>query len=723
MGIVERGIGYVLVVAHQPWNYDEVPPPPIERGPTWECPGGLCHCHPRTDEEERQFSIMLFERDCARMPGARCRVWINGRIVNGDQPYADEQGWVTVVVPYDVTEAFVEWAPPDMPLRSPYPYRKRIHVAIDERNPDEAAARRLSNIGYDNHLGLSENMEEFRADFGYQSAGAVDSGAAFADSPSDRIGEVRARSDLSELNEKARLEGAGDGEPGPRPPAPKRRAPNPTGGSQATPGQVSARAAPRVVIHAFSFFALSFPKVMTEPRKGGGTRPKRQRWGAGDSQPVGSAEVRFFDSTDALVAAVKANNSTTQTNRFGTLTLDLSALADGDYTMTLTPPASHQLRPRVDDDVPCRGKERQAILLSPASPNDNLGADAVGHKRFRPVEVLVQLRGGAFGRVRIANDIAGGVTGSGGGFVRVFRENAGTLWVDWRPDRVQLKSPGSKVRRDRPGTETPLRQVHFIHLHHTEAPTPGSSIDTFVGSSAQGAHYLVDVDGFFLKLAHESQIARHTGRAAWFDLDSSPGGTIGAFNDISVGIEHVHLLGRSFPDDQAFATLFLLAGIKTVFGVPNHNVLGDGETALQSDAPKRLGRKVNCPGKDFPWDRLEGHVALAPSLGPVAMRRTYNGHFSGPPPHPPISSGTTDTLTILDLQDALAEIGYFVTATGTYDEPTLRAVEAFRNRYLSGPRRRTRLNKAKDASGEAAANFDLVELIERVVVARGGAAY
>ena len=64
--------------------------PEDEGKPTWECPGGDCACHAAEGEDElHDHTILFFDGDARRMPGARCRVLQNGRLLNKEAPFAD----------------------------------------------------------------------------------------------------------------------------------------------------------------------------------------------------------------------------------------------------------------------------------------------------------------------------------------------------------------------------------------------------------------------------------------------------------------------------------------------------------------------------------------------------------------------------------------------------------------------------------------------------------
>jgi hypothetical protein len=83
-----------------PWPYEEGGSHDETPGvPTWECPDATCQCRTVSATEEKQEHRILFHDERARlMPGARCRVFENGRQINLESPYADGRGAIIVNV-------------------------------------------------------------------------------------------------------------------------------------------------------------------------------------------------------------------------------------------------------------------------------------------------------------------------------------------------------------------------------------------------------------------------------------------------------------------------------------------------------------------------------------------------------------------------------------------------------------------------------------------------
>jgi hypothetical protein len=100
-----------------------------------------------------------------RLGGAVCRVR-HGPYVLNDDLCADDAGWVTVRIDHRLTYVVLEWAPREVPRAEGYPYRTHHWVALtDER--DEAALRRLHNLGFDTRAGLHDGVCAFQIRYGH----------------------------------------------------------------------------------------------------------------------------------------------------------------------------------------------------------------------------------------------------------------------------------------------------------------------------------------------------------------------------------------------------------------------------------------------------------------------------------------------------------------------------------------------------------------------------
>ena len=701
------------------WSYADTDgdhPPELPSEPTWRCPDGSCECHAVQGAREKlEFSVLLVDMSGRSMGGARCRFQIDGIVVNEDEPYANDDGWITVVVDHAPETVLVEWAPPDMPAAPCYPFRARYYVELRNDDPDEAARRRLHNLGFSAGFDLRENVREFQRTYGYVVSGEVDDIradlAAFHDDPC-----------LPETTDDGLVmtsDGAPAREPAKKPKAPKVPRPEPkgrgnkkVGGGPGKPGRGPSKPRPvRVVVNVFSFFSLG----MTAPMRYG-KRPKTQRWGAGDAHPVAGAELRIF----APGGSIREEVPPARVGKGGQAVLDLTKLPDGTYTLLLSPPAGHELRPGANDRL-ATGTDRAWRIGSMVGPADKFPGDRTGHTRFRMLEVTVEVQGARLVRAALPADmfvaVAFGVAVAHGG---VLLEAPTVLWIDYKPDFVQIlpSKEGDKVVVNWP---FPLSKAQFIHLHHTAAPTPGSTLDEFTTTNAKGAHYLVDVDGFIVKLTDEMRSVAHTGKAHWYDLDSAKHSrqkTIEHFNDLSIGIEQVNEKHAPYPASQLAATSWLVGMLRDWFGINRHNVLGDGDTAMD-DKYAKLGRKPLCPGPTYDWTVLErAGNATAPALGAEVPHDRYENLFSKDSTAV-IGEKSKPTL-ILALQRTIAELGYFVVENGAYDAATKAAIDAFRNRYFSGPSRSSDHARVK---GLEHADFLTVTRMHEVLADRAGYTY
>ena len=147
------------------WPYDD-PEDLIAalEGPTWDCPGGICECHPPSGTEEtRTVSIALRDDAGEGMAGALCRLWYSGRLLLPDL-VADGGGWVQADIPTEARVVFLEWAPPSLPRGNGYPVRRHYIVTLREDNRRERARQRLFNLGYDQGTTLARNVSIFEYD-------------------------------------------------------------------------------------------------------------------------------------------------------------------------------------------------------------------------------------------------------------------------------------------------------------------------------------------------------------------------------------------------------------------------------------------------------------------------------------------------------------------------------------------------------------------------------
>jgi N-acetylmuramoyl-L-alanine amidase len=464
------------------------------------------------------------------------------------------------------------------------------------------------------------------------------------------------------------------------------------------------------------------------------------RWGSADSNPVAGALIELFDAQMALVPAFVAANGAPTTASNGEVVLKIGNLPDGEYVLKLNPPAGHELRGPYPGPITDPADRHAA--LRPADPDDAFFNDPPKHTRFRFLEIRITIEKGVMvkektklGRGMLHKDaiVAHGAAVS---------ESETSLLIDWKPDWVQCGfTHGLKEKQAEPGKpEKILSPVQFIILHHTGASTPGGTIDHFSdkvhNKEGIGAHYLVDVDGHIIKMAHETAVTYHSGKCYWYGLDSSSESTSDGSGvewiHFAVGIEQVHEGTRNYPSEQVVATKRLIERLRAMHGTSYHNVLGHSEIALhvreavkgKQAGTKQLGRKLSCPGENFDWHILENSGnATKPASGPSIVPHARYGDFFNRFPGKAINTVPNDKtivpVAIAGLQLTLSELGYFVRFTAEYDEPTRRAVEAFQVRYFSGRLRRDERAQILE-EGKRVANLFTIERMHRVLLARNG---
>ncbi len=141
--------------------------------PTWECPGGTCNCHPvKEDEAKQPHTIVLYDPRGVRMPGARCRVEEQGRLISDEGLIADALGQVHVRVRPGTSSLRVEWAPPELPGQPFMPYRKLYSLKMDDG--DTGLDRRLANLGFSRGRRRQDNVADYQRAYSREPTGKPD---------------------------------------------------------------------------------------------------------------------------------------------------------------------------------------------------------------------------------------------------------------------------------------------------------------------------------------------------------------------------------------------------------------------------------------------------------------------------------------------------------------------------------------------------------------------
>lgn len=157
----------------------EWPYPPFEgpwsTAPTWECPGGTCACHPvPEDGPKEEHVIVFFTPQGVRMPGARCRVYEQGRLLTPEPSSADGAGELRVELRAGTATLRVEWAPPNMPAHEFLPYRKIYNVKMSDEAGDVGLDRRLANLGFARGRRRSDNVADYQRAYSRDPNGNAD---------------------------------------------------------------------------------------------------------------------------------------------------------------------------------------------------------------------------------------------------------------------------------------------------------------------------------------------------------------------------------------------------------------------------------------------------------------------------------------------------------------------------------------------------------------------
>lgn len=209
----------------------------------------------------------------------------------------------------------------------------------------------------------------------------------------------------------------------------------------------------------------------------------------------------------------------------------------------------------------------------------------------------------------------------------------------------------------------------YIVLHYT-ALDDEKSVRVLTQQSVS-AHYLVnDIDdNEIYQLVDENKRAYHAGISAW-RKDKM-------LNDTSIGIEIVNAgyttdsAGqRIFPDfseKQVEKVASLVKDLATRYNISATNILGHSDIA-----PTRK----QDPGPKFPWKKLYEEYQIGMWYDDMTKQNFYNTavleDFA-------VQMNTPSFL--FKLQTDLANFGYDINPSGTYDDATRKTVEAFQYHF------------------------------------------
>lgn len=308
--------------------------------------------------------------------------------------------------------------------------------------------------------------------------------------------------------------------------------------------------------------------------------------------------------------------------------LDVTDLADGDYTLRVTPREAEQAE--------------QA-----AGPE--LEPDAGVEVAYRPLDLTITLTGGEVTAAALAD-----ATHTHGG---VLGFEAARVEIDLRPEWLQ-----SPHHRPRGGAA-----IDMIVIQHSGAGHIGPTLEAYLAPAGAGssAHYVIDRAGAVVKMVRDTDAAVHSRYARW-------AGSIDVL-ERSIGVELVHA-GGALPGPQHDALVSLLQALVAAHGIPDHHVVGLEDVATAKTDPVLVGRKIGDPGPDFDWARLEAqNLGLRLSRPDPDVTTIYDGVFLGGGR----LDATASAAAITELQGDLSAIGYSLHASGVYDKHTRAAVRQF----------------------------------------------
>ncbi|MBI4951305.1 MAG: N-acetylmuramoyl-L-alanine amidase [Myxococcales bacterium] len=704
-----------------PWPYEPFPDPSSPPDlPSWDCPGGTCVCHAAVTSAAKRHTIALYDHEGVRMPGARCRVFRNGVLLNADCPNADGDGELHLRLPRGTTLLWVEWAPATTPRSPKYPYRRQYFVDRDVSR-EEAARRRLHHIGFSARRDLSENIVDFQLAYHREPTGRLDDVEALLVSYHDQ-GTLPP---LPPPREGAMAHGlVAPSSPPPRPPgdpAPTTPLANPTFGILANLVRTV-----RVTVRLQIGFLL-LRDHFADPTRDIDTPQRARVLG----HPRFGRTAQFVHG--ATLAATVPSGGTVQ--RTADDAFDILVPHSGEealYAFTVEPPPGqlNETDRAAGPDLTA-GRHRREVTLTvkqivgPASKDITryeVDAPELLFRRFTlgfmldPSGNLLPDRLMCLPFVRPA--------------FAVPRLQGGEITVFWRPDWIRAPAISTRLKPEdgfavpilkveaRPVTESPFDAAQIgqtgrlpcIVLHQTDdnRESVGENIAAFTDPAVvESVHYVVDLDGHAVKLVHELHETNHADPSVWATHDR--------VNGRSIGIEIVHSdfdppppgstvrpsHPRPFPDEQMQGVTRLLRELLRAFpSILPPRVLGHAEVGTDRWTTQLTRNRVGDPGMLFDWPRLEGEgLARDPRWTPPTdsdpvLYNVRPGESHIQSRHGPIDVGR--------IKGDLATLGYSVSAdnapgtmpgasapstiTPTWDDAFTATLKAFQARYFSGAR-------------------------------------
>lgn len=287
----------------------------------------------------------------------------------------------------------------------------------------------------------------------------------------------------------------------------------------------------------------------------------------GNGEPIAGATVELLRLHSGAIL------DTAITDASGQAFLETSQLPDGNYTVQITPKNwRNQLAgPEIAEDDPAPLPDRM----------------------YHPLEVAVSLAGGLIDIAVIDADVAYASLGN----------RIQPLWPApvMPADHLPIDLKPIWMRKVRPTRSRTGDKIQMIVVHNTDGSIITGTINTFTGSLANGAQYVIDLNGHVIKFVKDHDIAVHAG-GSWHG--KSP-------NDIGIGIEVVHKEGETEYSRQQYASLIdLLNRLVNAYSIDPTQITGHSDVGTRGvvtqdftapDATVLDGHRDNDPGQVFQW--------------------------------------------------------------------------------------------------------------------------
>jgi len=190
----------------------------------------------------------------------------------------------------------------------------------------------------------------------------------------------------------------------------------------------------------------------------------------------------------------------------------------------------------------------------------------------------------------------------------------------------------------------------MIILHYTDLMSTEEALTRLCDVEAKvSSHFLISKEGVLYQLVDPIHRAWHAGISFWQGERD--------INSRSIGIEldnYGHQFGpEPFPSLQIDTLLNLLNELTKKYKIPAHRILGHSDVA-----PLRK----KDPGESFPWKVLAAEG------------------FGIWPEH--VNSSSFDSMSILEVQQALSKIGYDCPQTNIWEEESVLVMTAFQRHFV-----------------------------------------